>query len=163
MGVERIRGEPLKLNIKAVKRTIQKNRQAAHSKRSSGQSWLRFPKTHGPDLWACAFVPVVTLFLRTLHAFVCVHRARRRVVHVGVTAHPTGEWLTQPARDMSLCGEMLKYIICDNAEKYSLRFEPVTKASGIEVIHAPYAAPRVNALCEGCGGVCGGNVRITCW
>jgi hypothetical protein len=84
-GAERIRGELLKLNIKVAKRTIQKYMQAVRSKPPSGQSWSTFLQTHGKDIWACDFVPVVTLFFKTLHAFVIVHHDSRRVVHVGVT------------------------------------------------------------------------------
>ena len=98
-GAERIRGELLKLNIQVAKRTIQKSMQAARSKPPRGQSWSTFLKTHGKDIWACDFVPVVTLLFRTLHAFVIVHHASRRVVHVGVTDHPTDEWITQQVRD----------------------------------------------------------------
>jgi hypothetical protein len=58
-------------------RTIQKHIQAVRSKPPSGQSWSTFLKTHGRDIWACDFVPVVTLFFKTLHAFVIVHHEGR--------------------------------------------------------------------------------------
>lgn len=92
---ERIRGELFKSSIRVAKRTIQKYMQAVHSKPPSGPSWSTFLKTHERDIWACDFVPVVTLFFKTLHAFVIVHHANRRVVHVGVTDHPTDEWINQ--------------------------------------------------------------------
>jgi putative transposase len=147
-GAERIRGELLKLNIKVAKRTIQKYMQIARSKLPSGQSWSTFLKTHGQDIWACDFVPVVTLFFKTLHAFVIVHHESRRVVHVGVTDHPTDEWITQQVREATPFDEKPKYLICDNDKRYGSLFEQVVQASGIEVIHTPYAAPRANAICE---------------
>ena len=58
-------GELLTLNIRVAKRTIQKYMQAVRSKPTSGQSWSTFLKTHGKDIWACDFVPVVTLLFRT--------------------------------------------------------------------------------------------------
>jgi putative transposase len=147
-GAERIRGELLKLNIKVAKRTIQKYMQAVRSKPPSGQSWSTFLKTHGQDIWACDFVPVVTLFFKTLHAFVIVHHESRRVVHVGVTDQPTGEWITQQVRDATPFDEKPKFLICDNDKRYGHMFERVVQASSIEVIHTPYAAPRANAICE---------------
>jgi putative transposase len=147
-GAERIRGELLKLNIQVAKRTIQKYMQAVRSKPPSGQSWSTFLKNHGQDIWACDFVPVVTLFFKTLHAFVIVHHASRRVVHIGVTDHPTDEWITQQVRDATPFEEKPKYLICDNDKKYGPMFERVAQASGIEVIHTPYEAPRANAICE---------------
>ena len=147
-GAERIRGELLKLNIKVAKRTIQKYMQAVRSRPPSGQSWSTFLKTHGQDIWACDFVPVVTLFFKTLHAFVIVHHESRRVVHVGVTDHPTDEWITQQVREATPFEEKPKYLICDNDKRYGHLFERVVQASGIEVIHTPYEAPRANAICE---------------
>jgi transposase InsO family protein len=147
-GAERIRGELLKLNIKVAKRTIQKYRQVVRSKPPAGQSWSTFLKTHGKDIWACDFVPVVTLFFKTIHAFVIVHHESRRVVHFGVTDHPTDEWITQQVRDATPFEEKPKYLICDNDKKYGQMFERVAKASGIVVIHTPCKAPRANAICE---------------
>ena len=51
-GAERIRGELLRLNIKAAKRTIQKYVQAARSKPPAGprEAWSTFLKTHGQDI-----------------------------------------------------------------------------------------------------------------
>jgi len=138
----------LKLNIKVAKRTIQKYMQAVRSKPTSGQSWSTFLKTHGQDIWACDFVPVVTLFFKTIHAFVIVHHESRRVVHVGVTDHPTDEWITQQVRDATPFEEKPKDLICDNDKKYGHMFEQVAQASSIEVIHTPYEAPRANAICE---------------
>jgi putative transposase len=93
-------------------------------------------------------VPVVTLFFKTIHAFVIVHHDSRRVVHVGVTAHPTNEWLTQQVREATPFEAKPKYLICDNDKKYGPMFERVAKASSIEVIHTPFEAPRANAICE---------------
>ena len=66
-GAERIRGELLKLGIRVAKRTIQKYMRAVRSQSSTGPSRSTFLKTHGQDIWACDFVPVVTLFFQTLY------------------------------------------------------------------------------------------------
>jgi putative transposase len=105
-------------------------------------------KKHDQDIWACNFVPVVTLFFRTLYAFVIVHHESRRVVHVGVTEHPTDAWVTQQLREATPFEEKPKYLICDNDTKYGSMFERVAKATDIGIIHTPYAAPRANAICE---------------
>jgi putative transposase len=147
-GAERIRGELLKLNIQVAKQTIQKSMQAVRSKPPSGPSWSTFLKTHGKDIWACDFVPVVTLSFKTIQAFVIVHHHSRRVVHVGVTVHPTDEWITQQVREATPFDEQAKYLICGNDRKYGPMFERLAKASSMEVLHAPYAAPLANSICE---------------
>jgi putative transposase len=148
MEAEWIRGELLKLNIHVAKRTIQKYMQAARSQPPSGQSWSTFLKTHGQDIWACDFVPVVTLFFKTLHAFVIVHHESGCVVHVGVTDHPSDEWITQQVRDATPFEEKPWYLICDNDKRHGHMCERVAQSSSIEVIHTPYAALRANAICE---------------
>jgi transposase InsO family protein len=147
-GAERIKGELLKLNIKVAKRTIQKYMLAVRSKLPSGQAWSTFLQTHGKDIWACDFVPVMTLLFKTLHAFVIVHHESRRVVHVSVTDHPTDEWIAQQVRDATPFEEKPKFLNCDNDKRYGSLFERMGQASGIEVIHTPYEAPRANAICE---------------
>jgi transposase InsO family protein len=147
-GAERIRGELLKLEIRVSKRTIQEYMKAVCSKPPTGQTWSTFLQTHGKDIWACDFVPVVTLFFKTIHAFVIVHHESRRVVHIGVTEHPTDGWVTQQRREATPFDEKPKYLICDNDQKYGDGFERLAKASGIEVIHTPHEAPQANAICE---------------
>jgi putative transposase len=93
-------------------------------------------------------VPVVTLLFKTIHAFVNGHPESRRVVHLGVTEHPTDDWIAQQLREATAFDEQPQYLVCDNDKKYGPVFERVVKASGIEVIHTPYAAPRANAICE---------------
>lgn len=94
-GAERIRGELLKLGVLVAKRTIQKYMRAVRSWPPSGQSWSTFLKTHGHDIWACDFVPVVTIFFQTLYAVVIVHVGSRQVVPVNVTDHPMDAWVAQ--------------------------------------------------------------------
>ena len=77
-------------------------------------------------------MPVVTLFFRRIHAFVIVHHASRRVVHVGVTAHPADEWITQPVREATPFEEKPKYLICDNDRQYGPMFERVAQAPALK-------------------------------
>ncbi len=52
-GVERIRGELLKLDIRVAKSTIQKYMRDARPTGSSGQTWVTFLHNHAQDIW-CA-------------------------------------------------------------------------------------------------------------
>jgi putative transposase len=77
-GAERIRGELLKLEIRVAQRTIQKYMHGVRSQSPSGPSWSTFLQTHGKGIWECDFVPVMTPFFHTIHAFV--------IVAAGITA-----------------------------------------------------------------------------
>ena len=54
---------------------------------------------------------MVTLLFKTLHAFVIVQHASRRVVHFGVTEYRTHEWITQQLRDATTFEVKPKYLI----------------------------------------------------
>ena len=72
----------------------------------------------------------------------------RRVVHVGVTRHPTDTWVAQQLREATAFGQRPTYLIRDNDSKYGAAFTRVAAASGIEELRTAYRAPRENALCE---------------
>src|SRR5687767_8464932 len=88
-GAERIRGELRKLDIRVAKWTVQKYLRAARPPRGAGQRWATFLRNHAPDIWACDFLPVTDALFRPLYAFFVIALGSRRVVHVGVTRHPT--------------------------------------------------------------------------
>ncbi len=104
-GAERIRGELLKLGIGVAKSTIQKYMRGARPSRRSGQTWATFLANHGHAIWAADFLPITDLLFRSLYAFFVVEVASRRVVHVGVTRHPTDAWVAQQLREATPFGQ----------------------------------------------------------
>ncbi|MEP7285792.1 MAG: integrase core domain-containing protein [Chloroflexota bacterium] len=147
-GSERIRGELLKLNLHVAKRTIQKYIHQVRSPRPSTQNWRTFLHNHAQDVWACDFLPVVSLFFRQYFVFFIVELASRRVVHFGVTTNPTDAWAAQQLREATPFGEGPKYLIRDNDSKYGVAFARVAAGAGIKVLKTPIAAPNANAVCE---------------
>ncbi len=147
-GADRICGELLKLDIRVAKRTIQKYMRQARPPRRSGQTWATFLRNHATDIWACDFLPVTDLLFRSVSAFFIVELATRRVVHVGVTRHPTDMWLAHQLREATPFGQKPKYVIRDNDSKFGPAFAWVAETSGIEVLRAAYRTPKMNAICE---------------
>src|SRR5919206_3724287 len=147
-GAERIRGELLKLAIRVSKRTIQKYARQARPPRPSGQTWTTFLCNHAREIWACDFLQVTDLLFRPLFAFFIVEHASRRVVHVGVTRHPTDAWVAQQLREATPYGERPRFLLRDNDSKYGARFAQGDAASGITVVRTPVRAPRANAVAE---------------
>jgi len=147
-GAERIRGELLKLGIPVAKTTVQRHMRRVRPPRRAGQPWATFLRNHAPAIWACDFLPVTDLLFRPLHAFFVVALGSRRVVHVGVTRHPTDAWVAQQLREATPFGERPRFLIRDNDSKYGPAFARVAATTGITELRTAYRAPRQNATCE---------------
>jgi putative transposase len=120
----------------------------------SKQNWSTFLRNHpsttpghrANQIWACDFLQTYDVFFRTVFVFVIIELGSRRVVHFGVTRHPTHQWTAQQLRNATPFGEGPRFLIRDNDRKYGTSFDRV--AAGIDVLKTPYRAPRANAICE---------------
>src|SRR5438045_6004692 len=113
-----------------------------------GQPSSTFSRYHASDIWACDFVSVTDLLFCPVYAFFVIALGSRRVVHVGVTRHPTDVWVAQQLREATPFDQRPRYLIRDNDSKYGQAFTRVAEARGITVLRTAYRAPRENAICE---------------
>jgi hypothetical protein len=101
---------------------------------------------------ACDFFTVDTVFLQRLYVLFVIELRSRRVRLAGVTAHPTGRWVTQQARNLlSDPGDhaaAFNFLIRDRDAKFTRAFDDVWRATGAEIIRTPVQAPNANAVAE---------------
>ncbi|GAA3247157.1 integrase [Dactylosporangium siamense] len=103
-------------------------------------------------MMACDFFTVDTVLLKRIYVLFFIELATRQVHIVGVTAHPTGAWVTQQARnlvmDLQDAGTTVTYLIRDRDSKYTATFGAVLKDEGIAITKTGVRVPCMNAIME---------------
>jgi transposase InsO family protein len=154
-GYMRIVGGCRKLGVRVSAtsvRSILRRHHLGPAPRRGGPSWAQFLRTQATGVLACDFLSVETIGLARLYVLFVVELDRRRVHLLGVTAHPTGEWVTQAARNLFMdLGEhahRFRYLIRDRDTKFTAAFDTVFAAAGVKVLKTPPRTPKANAYAE---------------
>jgi len=95
---------------------------------------------------------VETVLLKRLHVLVFIEHGARRLHLAGVTAHPTGAWAVQQARNLAMdLGDRLgalRFLVHDRDPLFTAAFGEVFRSEGLRVITTLPRTPRMNAICE---------------
>jgi transposase InsO family protein len=154
-GYLRIVGECRNLGVRvsatSVRRILRRHR-IRPAPRRGGPSWAQFLHAQARGLLATDFFTVETVGLTRLYVLFVVE-VRSRAVHlVGITAHPTGAWVAQQARnllmDLQELAPPFRYLIRDRDTKFTAAFDTAFAAAGFDVVKIPPRAPRANAHAE---------------
>jgi transposase InsO family protein len=146
-GAPRIRGELLKLGFAVAQSTVAKYMASTHG-RPSGQRWGTFLRNHLPQIAAIDLFVVPTIGFNLLYVLVIVGLARRELVWINVTAHPTAEWIARQITEAFPWNEVPRYLIRDRDGIYGVAVTRRLRAMGIRDKPIAAGSPWQNSFAE---------------
>ena len=154
-GHRRIQGELAGLGYQLAASTVWKILHRAGvdpAPRRSGPTWKQFLTAQARSIVACDFFTVDTVLLRRLYVLFFIELATRRIHVAGVTAHPTGAWVAQQARNLLMNlderVDRLRFLVRDRDSKFTGAFDAVLTGADMAIIRTPPKAPQANAIAE---------------
>jgi transposase InsO family protein len=145
-GAPRIHGELLKLGFEVAQSSVAKY--MAKRCGPPSQGWRTFLHNHAPDIAAMDLFVIPTIGFDLLYAFIIVRLARRDLVWINVTRHPTAEWIARQITEAFPWNEAPRYLIRDRDPVYGAAATRRLRAMGIRDKPIAPGSPWQNGFAE---------------
>ena len=155
-GAPRIHGELLKLGIDVGQTTVAKY--MARRRMPPSQGWKTFLCNHADGIASMDLFLVPTISFRLLYGFLILRHSRRELLWLGVTAHPSAEWIARQLTEAYGWQPAPRYIIRDRDRVYGDVFTRRLRAMGIRDRPIAPRSPWQN----GCAERLIGSIRRDC-
>jgi transposase InsO family protein len=145
-GAPRIHGELLKLGIDIGQTSVAKY--MARRRGPPSQGWKTFLRNHADGIAAMDLFVVPTVSFRLLYGLLIMGHGRRQILWLGVTAHPTAEWIGNQLT--AACGweQVPRYLIRDRDACYGQAFVRRVRSLGIRDRPTSPRSPWQNGYAE---------------
>jgi transposase InsO family protein len=145
-GAPRIHGELLKLGIEIGQTSVAKY--MARRRGPPSQEWKTFLRNHADGIAAMDLFVVPTISFRLLYGLLIVGHDRRQILWLGVTAHPTTEWIANQLTEACGWEQIPRYLIRDRDRAYGEIFVRRVRSIGIRDRPTSFRSPWQNAHAE---------------
>jgi transposase InsO family protein len=145
-GAPRIHGELLKLGIDVGQTSVAKY--MARRRGPPSQGWKTFLRSHADSIAAMDLFVVPTISFRLLYGLLIMGLGRRQILWLGVTAHPTAEWIANQLTEACGWEQIPRYLIRDRDGTYGEIFLRRVRSIGIRDRPTSPRSPWQNACAE---------------
>jgi hypothetical protein len=94
------------------------------------------------------FFTVPTIRFQLLYVFLVLAHDRRRILHFGVTAHPTAEWTAQQLREAFPWDSAPRFVLRDPDRIFGSGFPKQVEEFGMEEVLGAPGVPQQRAYIE---------------
>src|SRR5438477_4426967 len=145
-GAPRIHGELLKLGFEVAQSSVAKHMVKRRGPPSQG--WRSFLRNHAADIAAMDLFVVPTIGFDLLYVLVIVRLARRDVVWINVTTHPTADWIARQITEAFPWTVAARYLIRDRDCVYGAAVTHRLRTMGIRDKPIAPGSPWQNGFAE---------------
>ena len=117
-GAPKIHGELQKLGFVVSESSAARYLRRIRRQVDPGKRWLTFLQNHREAIVAFDFFTVPTVNFRLLYCFFVIEHARRKILHLNVTRHPSADWVVQQVRAAFPEAGSYRYVILDRDAKF---------------------------------------------
>jgi transposase InsO family protein len=145
-GAPRIHGELLKLGIEIGQTSVSKYMMRRRG--PSSQGWKTFLRNHADGIVATDLFVVPTVSFRLLYGLLIMVHGRRQILWLGVTAHPTAEWIANQLTEACGWAQTPDELIRDRDACYGYMFTRRLRSLGIRDHPTAPRSPWQNGYAE---------------
>jgi hypothetical protein len=120
----------------------------ARGRRPPSQGWKTFLRNHADGIASMDLFVVPTISFRLLYGFLVLRHARREILWLGVTAHPSAQWIARQLSEAYGWQQAPQYIVRDRDCVYGDAFIRRVRAMGIR--DRPITSTRTNSSSNSC-------------
>src|SRR5205809_2383818 len=120
----------------------------ARHRRPPPQGWRTFLLNHADGIASIDLFVVPTISFRLLYGFLVFRHDRRRILWLGVTTHPTAEWIARQVTEACGWESSPQYLVRDRDRVYGEVFTRRIRAMGIRDRPTAPRSPWQNGYAE---------------
>ena len=144
----RIHSELCKLGFDISQATVTRYMPQRPRLSPNSPDWSTFLRLHLDDSVGVDFFDIPTATFDVLRGFLVIDHGRRKLLHLGVTKHPSAEWTANQITETFPLKSAPRFLFRDRDAIFGERFRARVKSMGIKEVVSAHHSPWQNPFAE---------------